>query len=40
MRRVAGWIADALQHAENQTRLKEISGEIARFAREFPLFAW
>lgn len=40
MRRVAGWIADALQHTENQTRLKEISGEIARFAREFPLFAW
>ncbi len=37
---VAGWIDAAVSSAGNETRLAEISKEVAAFARQFPLFAW
>lgn len=37
---IAGWINDALSNISNETRLKEISREVGRFARAYPLFAW
>ncbi|MBQ4132134.1 MAG: serine hydroxymethyltransferase [Desulfovibrionaceae bacterium] len=40
MEQVAAWIADALANIKNETRLKEISREVARFASDYPLFAW
>ena len=40
MELVAAWISDALANINNETRLKEISCEVARFARSYPLFAW
>lgn len=39
-RRVAAWINEAIMCANNETRLKELSAEVSRFARQFPLFAW
>ena len=40
MVKVAGWIDAAVSSAGNETRLAEISKEVAAFARQFPLFAW
>ncbi|WP_300716092.1 serine hydroxymethyltransferase [uncultured Bilophila sp.] len=40
MVKVAGWIDAAVANADNETRLAEISKEVAAFARQFPLFAW
>ena len=40
MVKVAGWIDAAIANAGNETRLAEISKEVAVFARQFPLFAW
>lgn len=40
MVKVAGWIDAAIASAGNETRLAEISKEVAAFARQFPLFAW
>ena len=40
MVKVAGWIDAAIANAGNETRLAEISKEVAAFARQFPLFAW
>ena len=39
-RRVAAWIDEAIASAGNETRLKELSEKVAKFARQFPLFAW
>ncbi len=39
-RRVAAWINQAIDCADNETRLKELSVEVSKFARQFPLFAW
>ena len=39
-RRVAAWINEAIMCANNETRLKELSAEVSKFARQFPLFAW
>ena len=40
MEQIAGWISDALANIGNQTKLKDISREVARFASAYPLFAW
>ncbi len=40
MEKVGAWIVDALAHTQNETRLAAIRGEVEKFAREFPLFAW
>ena len=40
MVKVAGWIDAAIANAGNETRLAEISTEVAAFARQLPLLAW
>jgi glycine hydroxymethyltransferase len=40
MVKVGGWITAALESLDNESRLGEISKEVAAFAREFPLFAY
>ncbi|NUP90901.1 MAG: serine hydroxymethyltransferase [Candidatus Sumerlaeia bacterium] len=37
MRRIAAWIADAVEHAEDAAALARIAGEVSAFARQFPL---
>ncbi|THB71755.1 MAG: serine hydroxymethyltransferase [Desulfovibrio sp.] len=39
MGNVVGWIVDALNNVGNESRLSEISAEVEKFARNFPLFA-
>lgn len=40
MARIAAWIDEAIVNAANPSRLARINGEVERFARTFPLFAW
>jgi glycine hydroxymethyltransferase len=40
MRKVAKWIVATLGSLDNETRLREISREVEKFAGRFPLFAW
>jgi glycine hydroxymethyltransferase len=40
MRKVAGWIVEALDSRDNETGLKAVSRKVEKFARSFPLFAW
>lgn len=40
MRKVAGWIVEALDSRDNDTRLKAVNRKVEKFARRFPLFAW
>ncbi len=40
MRKIAGWIAEALDSRGNETRLGAINRKVEKFASRFPLFAW
>ena len=40
MRKLAGWIVEALDSRENETRLKAVNRKVEKFARRFPIFAW
>ncbi len=40
MRKVAGWIIEALDSRDNETRLKAVNRKVEKFARHFPLYAW
>lgn len=40
MEKVAKWMDAALSNTTNATKLHEIEGEVEKFARQFPLFAW
>lgn len=40
MTKVAEWVELAIKFRDNESKLKEISREVASFARQFPLFAW
>ncbi len=40
MEQVVTWMIAALENSKNQERLNQISKEIEKFAKEFPLFAW
>lgn len=40
MRKIAGWIVEALDSRDNETRLKAVNRKVEKFARRFPLFAW
>jgi glycine hydroxymethyltransferase len=40
MRKVAEWIIEALEARDNESRLKDISRRVEKFARGFPLYAW
>jgi glycine/serine hydroxymethyltransferase len=38
MELIAGWIDDTLKNRDNGMVLKDISKQIRRFAREFPIY--
>jgi len=40
MQQVAGWIAEALEHRNDPARLKQIRGQVAEMAEQFPLYGW
>ena len=40
MRTIAGWICEALQHRSDPARLKNIRGQVAELAEQFPLYGW
>ncbi len=40
MRQIAGWILEALESRNNDTRLAEISSTVEKFAMQYPLFTW
>lgn len=40
MRKIAGWIIEALDSRDNDTRLKAVNRKVEKFARRFPLFVW
>lgn len=40
MRKIAGWIIEALDSRDNETRLKAVNRKVEKFARRFPLYAW
>ncbi len=40
MRRIATWIAKALEHRNDDAALARIRGEVAELANQFPLYAW
>ena len=40
MVQVGQWIDAVLSNLNNETRIKQIAGEVDAFARTFPLFAW
>src|SRR5271154_5699954 len=39
MRVIAGWIAEALEHRNDATKLKQIRGQVLEMAEKFPLYA-
>ena len=40
MRTIAAWIAEALEHRGDESRLKKIRGQVAELAETFPLYKW
>ena len=40
MRHIAKWIANALEHRNDDQLLEKIRGEVAELANQFPLYAW
>ncbi len=40
MRIIAGWIAEALEHRADESRLRSIRGRVRDLAEVFPLYGW
>ena len=40
MKKIVGWLDEAIAVRDNETQLKALSKKIGTFARKFPLFAW
>ncbi len=40
MRTIAGWIAEALEHRTDESRLRDIRRRVAELAEQFPLYTW
>ena len=40
MRQIAKWIAGALEHRSDASRLRQIHGEVTELADSFPLYGW
>jgi glycine hydroxymethyltransferase len=40
MRVIAGWIAQALEHRTDATKLRKIRGQVLEMAEKFPLYGW
>jgi glycine/serine hydroxymethyltransferase len=39
MQKIAGWIAEVLQHVEDESAARKVRREIAEFTENFPLYA-
>jgi glycine hydroxymethyltransferase len=37
---IAGWIAQALEHRTDPTKLQQIRGQVLEMAEKFPLYGW
>jgi glycine hydroxymethyltransferase len=40
MRQIAKWIAEALEHRNDEARLKSLHGKVSELAEQFPLYGW
>jgi glycine hydroxymethyltransferase len=40
MRVIAGWIAQALEHRTDASKLRQIRGQVLEMAKKFPLYGW
>ncbi len=40
MRTIAAWIAEALEHRTDESRLRQIHGRVTELAEQFPLYNW
>jgi glycine hydroxymethyltransferase len=40
MRVIAGWIAQALEHRTDTSKLRQIRGQVLEMAEKFPLYGW
>ncbi|HEX4577909.1 MAG TPA: serine hydroxymethyltransferase [Edaphobacter sp.] len=40
MRVIAGWIAQALEHRTDASKLRQIRGQVLEMAEKFPLYGW
>ncbi len=40
MRQIAQWIAEALEHRKDESRLKAVHRRVTALAEEFPLYGW
>ncbi|HEY5380775.1 MAG TPA: serine hydroxymethyltransferase [Acidobacteriaceae bacterium] len=40
MRTIVGWIAEALEHRNDEGRLKQIRGRVGELTEQFPLYNW
>jgi glycine hydroxymethyltransferase len=40
MRIIAGWIAQALEHRTDSTKLQQIRSQVLEMAEKFPLYSW
>jgi glycine hydroxymethyltransferase len=37
---IAAWIAEALEHRNDEAVLKKIRGQVGELAEHFPLYKW
>jgi glycine hydroxymethyltransferase len=40
MRQIATWIAEALEHRNDDAKLKSLHGKVSEMAEQFPLYDW
>jgi glycine hydroxymethyltransferase len=40
MKQIAAWIAEALEHRNDDAKLKSIHGRVSEMAEQFPLYGW
>jgi glycine hydroxymethyltransferase len=40
MRTIAQWVGEALQHRNDEGRLRDIRGRVSELAEQFPLYGW
>ena len=40
MRQIAKWIGEALEHRNDEVRLKQLHGQVSELADKFPLYGW
>ena len=40
MKTIAKWIVDALEHRNDEAKLKQIRGQVLEMAEQFPLYGW